>query len=35
VEVDPMITLAENSYGKSRVRFAKVKRHPDRHDFHE
>jgi urate oxidase len=35
VEVDPMITLAENSYGKSRVRLAKVKRHPDRHDFCE
>jgi urate oxidase len=30
-----MITLAENSYGKSRVRLAKVKRHPDRHDFCE
>jgi|SRR5271168_1951660 len=30
-----MITLAENSYGKSRVRLAKVKRHPDRHDFRE
>jgi urate oxidase len=35
VEADPMITLAENSYGKSRVRLAKVKRHPDRHDFRE
>jgi urate oxidase len=35
VEVDPMIMLAENSYGKSRVRLAKVKRHPDRHDFRE
>jgi urate oxidase len=35
VEVDPMITLAENSYGKSRVRLAKVERHPDRHDFRE
>src|SRR5271168_2860307 len=34
-EADPMITLAENSYGKSRVRLAKVKRHPDRHDFRE
>jgi urate oxidase len=30
-----MITLAENSYGKSRVRLAKVKRHPDHHDFLE
>jgi urate oxidase len=30
-----MITLSENSYGKSRVRLAKVKRHPDRHDFRE
>jgi urate oxidase len=30
-----MITLAENSYGKSRVRLAKVKRHADRHDFRE
>ena len=30
-----MITLAENSYGKSRVRLARVKRHPDRHDFRE
>jgi urate oxidase len=35
VEVEPMITLAENSYGKSRVRLARVKRHPDRHDFRE
>jgi urate oxidase len=30
-----MITLAENSYGKSRVRLAKVKRHLARHDFNE
>jgi urate oxidase len=30
-----MITLAENSYGKSRVRLAKVKRHPGHHDFRE
>src|ERR1700675_1302423 len=30
-----MITLAENSYGKSRVRLAKVKRHRDPHDFRE
>jgi urate oxidase len=34
-EADPMITLGENRYGKSRVRLAKVKRHPDRHDFCE
>jgi urate oxidase len=30
-----MITLAENSYGKSRVRLAKIKRHPDHHNFRE
>jgi len=30
-----MIALAENSYGKSRVRLAKVKRHADRHEFRE
>jgi urate oxidase len=30
-----MIALAENSYGKSRVRLGKVKRHPDHHDFRE
>jgi len=30
-----MMALAENSYGKSRVRLAKVKRHPDHHDFRE
>jgi len=30
-----MITLAENRYGKSRVRLVQVKRHPDRHDFRE
>lgn len=30
-----MSLLAENSYGKSRVRLVKVKRHPDRHDFRE
>lgn len=34
-EVDLMTTLAENSYGKSRVRLAKVKRHPDHYDFRE
>ncbi len=27
--------LAENRYGKSRIRVVKVKRHPDRHDFRE
>lgn len=27
--------LAENRYGKSRVRLVKVKRHPDRHDLRE
>jgi urate oxidase len=30
-----MITLDENSYGKSRVRLAKVKRYSDHHDFRE
>jgi urate oxidase len=30
-----MSMLAENRYGKSRVRMVKVKRHPDRHDFRE
>jgi len=30
-----MTTLAENSYGKSRVRLAKVKRHSGHHDFRE
>jgi urate oxidase len=30
-----MIELAENNYGKSRVRLVKVKRHPGRHDFRE
>jgi urate oxidase len=30
-----MMTLAENSYGKSRVRLAKVKRRADHHDFRE
>lgn len=30
-----MSLLAENSYGKSRVRLIKVKRHLDRHDFRE
>jgi urate oxidase len=30
-----MIALAENRYGKSRVRLVRVKRHADHHDFHE
>lgn len=30
-----MMALAENSYGKSRVRLVKVKRHSDHHDFRE
>jgi urate oxidase len=30
-----MLALAENRYGKSRVRLVHVKRHPDRHDFRE
>jgi urate oxidase len=30
-----MIRLAENRYGKSRVRLIKVKRQPDRHELHE
>jgi urate oxidase len=30
-----MIALAENRYGKSRVRLVQVKRHADRHDFRE
>lgn len=30
-----MFRLAENRYGKSRVRLVRVKRHPDRHDFRE
>lgn len=30
-----MVSLAENKYGKARVRLAQVKRHPDRHDFRE
>jgi urate oxidase len=30
-----MVALAENRYGKSRVRVVRVKRHPDRHDFCE
>jgi urate oxidase len=30
-----MATLAENRYGKSRVRLVRVRRHADRHDFRE
>ena len=30
-----MIALADNRYGKSRVRLVQVKRHPDHHDFRE
>jgi urate oxidase len=30
-----MLTLGENRYGKSRVRFVRVKRRRDKHDFHE
>jgi urate oxidase len=30
-----MISLAENRYGKSRVRLVRVKRHPHGHDFRE
>jgi urate oxidase len=30
-----MVKLAENRYGKSRVRLVRVKRHTDRHNLHE
>lgn len=30
-----MVRLAENRYGKSRIRLVQVKRHRDRHDFRE
>ena len=30
-----MISLAENQYGKSRIRLVQVKRHPQGHDFRE
>jgi urate oxidase len=30
-----MIALAENTYGKSRIRLIQVKRHPDRHNVRE
>lgn len=33
--VDGVIALAENRYGKCRVRMVQVRRHPDRHDFRE
>jgi len=32
---EALIVLAENRYGKSRVRLVRVKRHADRHDFSE
>src|ERR1700682_1063856 len=32
---DGVIALAENKYGKSRVRLVQVKRRGDRHDFRE
>src|SRR5271155_9564 len=34
-EVETMIELAENRYGKSRVRLMKVTRHDHGHDLHE
>src|SRR6202042_532434 len=34
-EADPMIELAENRYGKSRVRLMKVTRHSHGHDLRE
>src|SRR5258708_18493842 len=34
-EVEPMIELAENRYGKSRVRLMKVTRHDHGHDLRE
>src|ERR1700719_5280377 len=33
--VDGVIALAENKYGKSRIRLVQVKRRGDRHDFRE
>jgi len=30
-----MVKLAENRYGKSRVRLVRVTRHPSHHDLHE
>lgn len=35
VEPERIAALAENRYGKSRVRLVQVKRHHDRHDFRE
>jgi urate oxidase len=35
VEPERIAALAENRYGKSRVRLVQVKRHQDRHDFRE
>src|SRR5258708_26885484 len=35
VGTERMATLAENRYGKSRVRLVQVKRHRDRNDFRE
>jgi urate oxidase len=35
VGVDSVIALAENRYGKCRVRMVQVKRHPNHHDFRE
>src|SRR6202041_3250730 len=34
-EADPMIELAENRYGKSRVRLMKVTRHSNGHELRE
>ena len=34
-EAEQMTPLAENRYGKSRVRVARVKRTPERHEFQE
>src|SRR4029077_21090258 len=34
-EAERMITLGQNSYGKSRVRVVKVKRHTDRHELRD
>src|ERR1700685_568950 len=34
-EAEEMTPLAENRYGKSRVRLARVKRTPERHEFQE
>jgi urate oxidase len=34
-EAEDVVSLAENRYGKSRVRLLRVKRHADRHDFSE